>query len=103
MQDFRHIRAWQRAHALAIALNKLSRRFTRAGQGHLRSQLNRAADSIGSTIVEGCGADSKREFARFLDVSIKSANETEDRLLTARDLELISHADGERYSAETVE
>jgi four helix bundle protein len=103
MQDFRHIKAWQRGHALAIAINKASRHFTRAGQGHLRSQLVRASDAMPSNIVEGCGADSKKDFAKFLDVSIKSANETEDRLLTARDLDLISHADWQRLSAETIE
>ena len=51
----------------------------------LRSQLTRAADSVAATIVEGCGAASAREFARFLDMSIKSASETEYHLLSARD------------------
>jgi four helix bundle protein len=86
MQDFRHIRAWQRAHALAIAVHKLARGFSRQGYAHLRSQLTKAADSIGDTIIEGCGADTNKEFARFLDMSIKSANETEghfSRLVTS--------------------
>ena len=86
MQDFRHIRAWQRAHALAIAIHKLARGFSRLGYGNLRSQLTRSADSIGATIIEGCGAETNKEFARFLDMSIKSANETEGHLLKARDL-----------------
>lgn len=60
MRDFKRIKAWQRAHALAM-------------------------------------------FARFLDVSIKSANETESRLLTARDLELIALDRWQKYSGETVE
>ena len=70
---------WQRAHALAIAIHKLAHPFGRAGYAHLRGQLARAADSIESNIVEGCGADTNKEFARFLDMSIKSANETELR------------------------
>ena len=101
MQDFKHIRAWQRAHALSIALHKLADSF--GGHAHLKTQLTRAADSIASNIVEGCGADTNKEFARFLDMSIKSANETEYRLLTARDLALISHPCWERHSTETVE
>src|SRR6478736_10178988 len=44
MQDFKHIRAWQRAHALAIAIHKQTRHFGRMGYSHLRSQLTRAAD-----------------------------------------------------------
>ena len=66
VQDFKHIQAWQRGHALAIAIDRLTRGFTRAGYAHLRSQLTKAADSISETIVEGCGADSNKEFARFL-------------------------------------
>ena len=103
MQDFKHIKAWQRAHALAIAIDKLTREFSRAGYAHLRSQLNKSSDSISETIVEGCGADSNQEFARFLDMAIKSANETEGRLLKAKDFGLISHDDWQRHTSETIE
>ena len=103
MQDFHHIQAWQRAHALSVALHKMAIAFSRKGHGHLRSQLTRAVDGIESNIVEGCGAATNKEFARYLDVSVKSANEPEVRLLTARDLSLITHAAWEGYSGETVE
>jgi four helix bundle protein len=103
MQDFRHILAWQRAHALAIGLHRLTRSFARARHAHLRGQLTRAADSISTNIVEGCGAATNKEFARFLDISIKSANETEHHLLSARELELVSPDDWRRFTAETVE
>ena len=103
MQDFKHLKCWQRAHALAIAIHKLSRRFTRAGHAKLRAQLTSAADSIGDNIVEGCGASTRKDFARFLDNSIKSANETEGHLLKVRDLELMSIHEWQKYSAETIE
>ena len=103
MQDFKHIKAWQRAHALAIALHKVARPFTRAGHAHLKAQLTNAADSIRDCIAEGCGAATKKELARFLDMSIKSANETEGHLLTARDLKLLSQGEWEKYSAEAIE
>ena len=103
MQDFKHIQAWQRAHAMAIAIHKLARHFSRAGHAHLRVQLTKAADSIATNIVEGCGSGTNKEFARFLDVSIKSANETEYHLLSARDHDLISLADWQKFTAETIE
>ena len=103
MQDFKHIKAWQRAHALAIAIHKLARGFTRAGFAELRSQLSRSANSMAANIVEGCGAATKKEFARFLDQSIKSANETEYHLLVSRDHDLISPDDWRKYTAETIE
>jgi four helix bundle protein len=103
MQDFKHIRAWQRAHALGIALDVLVRRWPRTGHGSLRTQLTRAADSIAANIVEGCGSATNKEFARFLDIAIKSANETENHLLSARDRGLIAPSDWERLAGETVE
>jgi len=103
MQDFRHIKAWQRAHAHAIAIHRLSRGFARAGYARLRAQLTTAADSIADNIVEGCGASTNKDFARFLDMSIKSANETEYHLLKARDLGLIGQDEWQKLTAETVE
>jgi len=103
MQDFKRIKAWQRAHALFIAIDKATRGFLRRRYANLRSQLTRAADSIGSNIVEGCGADSNKEFARFLDMSIKSANEVEYRLLEARDLDLLDQPTWQGFNDETIE
>jgi four helix bundle protein len=103
MRHFRHIRAWQRAHALSIAIHRLTRDFGRAGHSKLCAQLTSSVHSIAANIVEGCGAVTHREFARYLDISIKSANETEYHLLTSHDLQLISGATWEKYTTETVE
>src|SRR5205085_2833193 len=103
MRDFKRIKAWHRAHALAIALHQRSRRFSRAGYARLKAQLTGAADSIKDTIAEGCGAATNKEFARFLDMSIKSANETEGHLLTCRDLDLVSPDEWQKFTQETVE
>jgi four helix bundle protein len=69
----------------------------------LRSQLTRAADGVSANIAEGCGAATNKEFARFLDISIKSANETEHHLLSARDLDLVSPDAWQRFTAEIIE
>lgn len=37
------------------------------------------------TIVEGCGASSQRELARFLDIAIKSSRELEAQFELAKD------------------
>lgn len=82
---------------------KLTRGYRRAGFAGLRSQLTAAAGSISTNIVEGCGAPSNKEFARYLAMSIDSANETEYHLLTSRDLSLIDPNDWKKYTAETIE
>jgi four helix bundle protein len=103
MQDFKRIVAWQRAHALAIELHKRARRFARAGHANLRAQLTRAADSVAANIVEGCGASSPKEFSRCLEIAIKSANEAEHHILSARDFELISLDEWHKHTAEVME
>jgi four helix bundle protein len=103
MHDYHNIDAWRRAHALSIAIDRTTRLFARRGYAYLRTQLAKASDSIPHNIVEGAVADTKKEFARFLTISIRSANETESRLLTARDLSLVSPDEWAQLSAETVE
>jgi four helix bundle protein len=85
MQDFRGLRVWQSAHELLLAIKEVARSLPKSVSGDSKSQLIRAADSIVSNIVEGCGAATRREFARYLDISIKSATEVDYRLQLARD------------------
>ena len=103
MQDFKKIRAWQRAHALSIEIHTLARNFARKGHAILRTQIVKSSSSIAATISEGCGADTKKEFARFLDMAIKSAHETEHHLMGARDFRLISPDAWAKLNGETIE
>jgi four helix bundle protein len=48
-------------------------------------QLLRSATSIGANVVEGKGGSSKREFINFLNIALKSANETKYWLCLIRD------------------
>lgn len=91
VQDFQNVRAWQRARAVSLRVDTLVHGFPR-DYGSLRSQLRRAADGISAAIAEGCGAATQREFARFLDIAIKSTSETQNHVISARDRRLISDA-----------
>ena len=91
MQDFRQLLVWQRAHELTLAIKQIVRAFPKSGYSDLKSQILRATDSIVSNIVEGCGAATRKEFARYLDISIKSASEVDYRLQLARDDGCISY------------
>ena len=51
----------------------------------ISDQLLRAATSIGANIVEAQSSSSKREFIRFYDIALKSANETKYWLGLLRD------------------
>ena len=85
MQNFRRLRVWERAHQFALEVRKVTQSFPRAGYGELKAQLVSAAESIVTNIVEGTGAVTRKEFARYLDIAIKSASEVEGQLQLALD------------------
>ena len=59
--------------------------------------------AVAFNIVEGCGSTSSKEFARFLDISIKSTCELEYQLQLATDCDLLKRRVGGALCAETVE
>lgn len=65
--------------------------------------MTNAAESIAFNIVEGCGSTSPKEFARFLDISVKSTCELEYQLQLTLDSSLLPHSVCGPLSAETVE
>ena len=86
MQSFRRLHVWERAHQFALDVRKATRSFPKTGYGELKAQLIRAAESISTNIVEGAGAATRKEFARYLDIAIKSTLEVESQLQLALDL-----------------
>ena len=103
MQDYKRLHVWARAHAHNLELRKTTHRFPRTGFAALKSQMTTAAESIAFNIVEGCGASTDKEYARFLEISIKSAFELEYQLLLSRDYGVLEPGSWDILSSETVE
>ena len=93
MADFKKLLVWQKAHALALNVNRVAGQIRGSAHVSLRSQMIRAVMSIDANIVEGRGQKSEREFARFLGYAINSANELESHLIMARDVDAMKQAD----------
>jgi four helix bundle protein len=55
MGDFKNLRVWRKAHALAMRVHRTSAKMRGRQHASLRSQMNRAAQSIAANIVEGRG------------------------------------------------
>ena len=103
MQDFRQLLVWKRAHAFALNVRRVVQAMPRTGYTDLKSQMTRSAQSIVDNIVEGCGAASRLEFARYVDISIKSTSEVDYQLELARDLGVMSHDVWKPLAKEVIE
>jgi four helix bundle protein len=103
MQDYRRLRVWRRAHAHLLNVRRATNRFPHTGFATTKSQLLKTAESVPFTLVEGCGAFTQKEMARFVEMSIKSTKELEYQLFVARDYGILPPDDWKSLSAETVE
>jgi four helix bundle protein len=91
--DFKKLKVWQKAHVMALDAHRIAGQIRGSTHAPLRSQIIRAAMSVPTNIVEGCGQQSSREFSRFLRISLNSTTELEYHLLASRDLRLVREAD----------
>ena len=103
MQDHRRLRVWKHSHGLAVEVRQATRRFPRTGYSSIQSQMLRAAESIPFNIAEGCGANTKKEFARFLAIGIKSTSELESELELARDYGILPPDKWEELSENVID
>lgn len=72
---FENLNVWHRSLDLSEEVNELVKSFPSFEFQNLSLQMRRAADSVSLNIAEGCTGQSNREFARFLNYSIRSALE----------------------------
>lgn len=73
---YKKLIAWQKADALAYLIYEVSLTFPKDELFGLTSQLKRAVFSIVLNIVDGYARDNKKEFHRFLAISLGSFAET---------------------------
>lgn len=95
MVDYRNYTVWKKAHALVLDIYKTTRTLPAEEKFNLISQMNRAALSIPTNIVEGCGRETQKEFLRFLHISSGSAFELEYLILVCKDLNFIDSGNSE--------
>jgi four helix bundle protein len=90
MQDFRNLKVWHKAHALTLEVYRLTREFPPDERYGLTAQLRRSCSSIPANLAEGCGRSGDNDFARFVNIAMGSACETDYHLLLSRDLNYLS-------------
>jgi len=89
MKDFHQLTVWQKSHQFTLDVYAITRNFPKDELFGLTSQIRRSSSSIATNIAEGCGRGSDADFARFLQMAMGSASESEYQLLLSRDLNYI--------------
>jgi len=103
VSDFKKLEVWRKAHMLALAVYGIASKVRGQDNASLRSQTIRAALSVPTNLVEGVGQESRKDFARFISISLNSSSELEYHLIVLRDIRLIGETDFESLSARTIE
>jgi four helix bundle protein len=86
MQDFRNLKVWQKAHVMTLEVYRKTRSFPVDERYGLTSQLRRSCSSMPANLAEGCGRSGDTDFARFVNIAMGSACETDYHLLLSKDL-----------------
>jgi four helix bundle protein len=85
-KTFRDLIVWQKAHAFALEIYRVSEHFPRDERFGVTSQLRRAAVSIAANIVEGFRKRGYPDKLRFFNIAQGSADETLYFLILSNDL-----------------
>lgn len=93
--NFRKMDIWLRSRALVAEIYKKTKGFPPEEKFGLTLQIRRAAVSMPSNIAEGCGRDSDKDTARFMNIVIDSSCELETQLFVSMDLNYIEPKEAE--------
>ncbi|MFQ5696445.1 MAG: four helix bundle protein [Terriglobia bacterium] len=86
LKSFRELEVWQKAHALALDVYRVTEGFPDRERFGVVAQLRRAATSIPANIAEGFGRRTTRELLQCLTISNGSLEETRYFLILGSDL-----------------
>lgn len=89
MRDFRQLRVWEDAHGLTLGIYWITKDFPKEELFALTNQMRRASSSIPTNIAEGCGRETRKDYAHFLQIALGSSFELDYQIFLAKDLKYI--------------
>ncbi len=94
-KSYKDLDVFQRAYSAALDIHKISQSFPPEERYSLTSQIRRSSKSICANIVEGHGKSSfaPKEFIRYLNIALGSAEETKLWLHFCKDLGFLTNED----------
>ena len=93
MRDVKKLKVWHKALALALAVDRLTKRIKARQYTSFKNQIFRASLSIPANIAEGRRRESSKDFAKFLSIAAGSSSELETHLIFARAAKLIPESE----------
>ena len=90
---FESLEIWNMARAYAGRVYSATAKFPRHEDYGLRSQMNRAVNSVGLNIAEGAGKSTERAFDYHLEIAVGSAFEVVAASLLALDRGYVTAAE----------
>lgn len=93
MQNYKDLKVWEKSHHFTLKIYEATKKFPKDELYALTSQLRRASSSIPANIAEGCGKMTKQDFAKYLNISLGSSNESEYFIILSKDLNYLSQED----------
>lgn len=94
---FEELKVWHQAVDLSNDIDLLAKSFPAIERFSLASQIKRAADSVALNIAEGSTGQTKAEFARFINIALRSAIEVVACLYLASKRNLIKAEQYKKY------
>ena len=91
LKNFRDLKVWQLAKEIAVIVYRITQRFPQEELYGLSSQMRRAAISVSSNIAEGFNRFYKKDYQRFLMISLGSCGELESQTEVGIALGYITH------------
>ncbi|MDN4165201.1 four helix bundle protein [Cytophagales bacterium LB-30] len=92
VERFEDLNCWKKSREVVSLIYQLTNAEPFSRDFDLRSQLRRCTVSVMTNIAEGFGRISKKEFIRFLDISLGSLSETKSLLYVAKDVGYLSES-----------
>lgn len=95
-KGYKKLIVWKKADELAYQIYVATKGFPREEQYGLTSQIRRAALSVPTNLVEGCGRQGKRELKQFVNIALGSLAEVEYLLDFSCKLEYLAQSNHEK-------
>ena len=90
---YKQLLVWQKSDDLVFSIYKITQKFPKQEIYSLTSQIRRAVLSVPTNIVEGYAKANKKEFKRFVGISLGSLAETKYLLTVSYRLKYINQED----------